>query len=106
MNDENRETPEPAVGMPSTIVLHTDRLPATVVRVTAREVVVQEDLARRVDDNGMSEDQRYDYEPDPNGQLRRFTRRRDGRYWARGTATGSGISLVLGVRRMYHDFSF
>jgi hypothetical protein len=90
------------VGMACTICYLTDRRAATVAKVspTARIVMVRMDKAIRTDKNGMSESQTYTYERDPSGAEYTFHRQGDGSYHA------PGKTLVLGVRRTYHDYSY
>lgn len=90
---------EPEVGMGATIRGYTDRIAATVVQVEKNKaglvtkVVVQEDKAYRLDNNGMSEVQDYRYEPNPMGAQHVFTRRSDGKF--RQAGTGSyGVSFA------------
>ena len=102
MGGSNRAL-EPEVGMGCTILCWTDRHAATVVEVrSATTIVVQQDHARRVDKNGMSESQKYEYTPNPEATREVFTRRKDGRWKKRG----GGYTLMLGERMEYHDFSF
>lgn len=108
--------PTPEVGMGCTILGWTDRHPATIVEVTkdrgAVLLKVQEDEYRRVDGNGMSEDQRYLYSPDPNGQIHWYRQDKSGR-WTEvklnpetGRYCKQGGGLRIGEREKYHDFSF
>lgn len=109
--------PEPTIGMGATILGWTDRNPATVVNVfrTGKSlyVVTQDDSYRRIDENGMSESQEYEYTPNPNGGKRTFRRADDGQWHAvalnddtgRYVKTG-GNGLRIGEREKYHDFSF
>lgn len=92
---------DPYVGMPCTVAYMTDRVAATVIYVSRslRKVVVQEDLSTRTDQNGMSDQQAYSYERDPNGKWHTFYRRGDG-------YAQDGVSLRLGYRNSYHDYSF
>jgi hypothetical protein len=94
--------PAPAVGMAATVLYWSDRHAATVIKVTAKTVTVQEDKAVRTDQNGMSEVQQYDYSPDPEGRVLTFRLNKKGAYVNRK----SGRGLLLGVRRHYHDYSF
>jgi hypothetical protein len=91
--------PEPAVGMGATICCWTDRHAATIVKVTRCQIHVQEDIATRIDNNGMSECQQYEYRPDPNGAVIVFRKTK------RGWKSKSG-GLLIGTRRHYYDFSF
>ena len=91
----------PYEGMPATCTSNSDRYPCTVYRVSksAAKIVVRGDKAIRTDSNGMSEDQEYRFEPDPEGDLRTF--------WRSGAGYGKrGSVLILGVRRAYYDYSF
>jgi hypothetical protein len=96
------QQPTPTVGMPATVCYWTDRHAGTVIKVTAKTITVQEDTATRVDSNGMSENQDYTYERNPNGRITVFRQNKAGAW--RGANRGPG--LVLGHRRSYHDFSF
>lgn len=111
-----RGEPEPHVGMGATLLSYTDRSPATVIKVyDVRGVVyidVQTDTYRRIDSNGMSEMQEYDYTPNPAGYIQTFRKTTDG-FWQgcyKNSATGRynkrDGGLRLGARERYHDFSF
>ena len=94
----------PTVGMGATIHVGSDSYPATVIQVTrnGKRVVIQEDIATRIDNNGMSESQDYTYEPNPKGEIHIVTLRKDGRY----RETGGTTPVSIGFRRKYYDFSF
>lgn len=86
--------------MPCTMVYYSDRHPATVVRVVSKVTIdIQEDDAKRTDNNGMSESQTYEYKQNPNGVIHRARLTKRG--WR---AKGTGV--ILGHREMYYDFSF
>lgn len=107
--------PEPTVGMGATLLHWTDRTAATVIGWddSKQIITVQEDHARRTDTNGMSEQQVYEYTPDPNGCMRHF-RRTDTGTWrsvrfnpdSKRWVFAGGNGLRLGQRDHYHDFSF
>ena len=63
--------PAPQVGMGATLLCYTDRHACTVTKVFEVSkklyVEVQQDFAVRIDGNGMSECQKYDFKPNPNG---------------------------------------
>lgn len=107
-----RGEPAPTVGMGATILMWTDRQPATIVAVETYRgqpmVTVQEDRARRVDSNGLSECQEYEYSPDNLGAKWRFAKSKAGdwREMLEGRMARSGRGLRIGERRKYHDFSF
>ena len=96
--------PEPAVGMGCTILHWSDREAATIVRVTDCTLHVQIDRTTRLDDNGMSECQRYSYEPDTNGTVRVFRLTKRG--WREQGSRGRGAGLLIGHRQAYYDYSF
>lgn len=100
---ENVKPPVPEVGMGATIVMYSDRHAATVVEVVGpKKIIVQEDTSTRTDKNGMSENQDYNYSPNPAAPRRTFTLRKDGR-WHESKA---GTIIRLGERDSYHDFGF
>lgn len=94
----------PEVGMGVTVSVGSDRYPGTVIQVTqnGRRVVFQYDLYKRIDSNGMSESQTYEFSSDPNGRTEIATLRKDGRY----RITGSKTPVHIGSRSAYYDFSF
>lgn len=90
----------PEIGMGATMCAWTDRHAATIVKVTPCQVHVQQDIAKRVDENGMSECQRYEYQPNPQAPVIVFRKTK------RGWRSACGYGLIIGVRREYYDFSF
>lgn len=90
----------PEVGMGATVLCWTDRHAGTIIKVTPAQIHVQHDIATRVDKNGMSESQQYEYAPDPNGRVDVF------RMTKRGWRNTSGNGLAIGIRQQYYDFSF
>lgn len=94
----------PTVGTGATISYHSDRVAATLIQVTHRgkRIVLQRDKATRIDHNGMSELQEYNYERDENGTTFIATLRKDGTY----RLVGGTERVSLGNRREYYDFSF
>lgn len=95
-----RPLPEPKVGDGATVICYSDRHAATVVEITKNKIVVQHDIATRMDTNGRSEDQSYAYTRNPNGRLRTFRRT------SRGWRDSDGNGLYIGGRMEYYDFSF
>jgi hypothetical protein len=109
--------PEPQVGMGATILCWTERHAATIIQVWANRkqtyINVQEDHVRRVDKNGMSESQEYEFSPNPQGAISTYRRADDGSWhqvrfnsrtqrWRKTHGEG----LRIGERAHYHDFSF
>lgn len=104
MEKSKQKTPE--VGMGATILGYTDRNACTIISVEPKRITVQRDNAIRTDENGMSEIQRYDINPNPNGVKSVFTLRKNGR-WVRETeSSNGGTYLLIGERQEYYDFSF
>lgn len=97
----------PKVGMGATMIGWTDRHAYTVVEVkSARHVVVQRDAVKRVDMNGISESQRYEFSADPEGEMYEVTRRKNGRWVIKGESMKNGTKFVIGHREEYFDYSF
>lgn len=98
---------QPEVGMGATELMWTDRHAYTVTRVVSpRRVEVRQDLAIRVDENGMSDAQQYRYEPDPEAPVEVITKRKNGRWVRMGQPTSHGPVFILGTRDEHHDYSF
>lgn len=97
---------EPAVGDPATILCWSDRHAATVTAVTrfktgtraglVKSITVRPDHAQRIDTNGMSESQEYEYAPDPSRLEQTFRTNKHGRT----------PGLAIGFREEYYDYSF
>lgn len=105
---ENKNDEPPKVGDGATYGCWTDRHAGTVIDVSknGKTVCVREDRAARVDKNGMSEMQEYEYSPNPEGQVIIFTLRKNGRYNEKGCPMGHGNRVGFGHRSAYHDYSF
>jgi hypothetical protein len=107
----------PNIGDGATILSWTDRDPATVIDVEEKGkyiyVTTQDDDFRRVDNNGISEEQSYLFIPDPGGSIRhwRITQRGDvervmiNEQTGRWNKWGDG-GIRFGERAKFHDFSF
>lgn len=104
----SKNTITPVVGIGATILMWSDRLPCTVIEVSksGKSVVVQHDEYTRTDNNGMSECQDYEFAPNPEGQKRTFTLRKNGRWVVEGSGMKSGECLSIGHRNRYYDFSY
>lgn len=101
----------------ATLLSWTDRRAATVVEVFKKGVydyiVVQRDIATRVDKNGMSDAQSYEYSRDPNGFKETFRIGKKGTFEKvyvnaeTGRFVKAGVGgLSVGTRNEYYDFSF
>ena len=101
---EKEQPIQPEIGMGATLLGYTDRFPYTVIEVSknGKRCKVQEDSAVRLDDNGVSESQHYDYIPNPEGEIIAISRRKNGAW----IEVGGGARFHVGSRRKYHDYSF
>lgn len=109
--------PEPHYGMGATLLEYTDRNPATIVDVeifkNVTYITVQEDEAKRIDTNGISESQQYEYMSNPNGIKSTFRKESSG-VWQQVRLNEktqrwnkvSGSKLLIGRREKYYDPSF
>lgn len=101
----------PAVGMGATELMYTDRKPYTIVEIIdEKTIVVQEDKAIRLDDNGMSECQDYEFQSNPEAPKVTLVKKTsskvpNGRWVRKGSSINSN-SFLIGKRDSYHDFSF
>lgn len=108
--------PEPKVGMGVTFLHWTDRSAGTIFRVftvgKTTYIETRDDDYKRIDKNGMSEEQDYEFKTRVNGCKRYFRIGRKG-FWesvkqneaGRWVKSGSR-GLRIGDRDHYHDFSF
>lgn len=103
----NSSHPTPVVGMGCTLLYYTDRKAATIVEVVnERKIAIQEDIATRIDSNGMSESQAYTYSPNPEAAKEIYTLRKNGRWVRVGDSAKNGQAIGIGYRKSYHDYSF
>jgi len=94
----------PEVGDGVTICYWSDSEPATIIKVStsAHKLTIQTDKSKRIDKNGISESQEYEYTSDPDGSVYVAYLRLDGTY----RLTGSKTRVSLFGRRKFHDYSF
>lgn len=101
--------PEPQVGMGVTECLYTDREPYEIIEVKdERHIVVRGLDCRRVDSNGLSECQEYEYTSNPDRATYTLYKRKDGT-WVRRVGThgvDSHSGWVIGFAEKYYDPSF
>ena len=106
----------PKVGDGATLCSWSDRNPATVIMVQEKGNVVyidvQSDDYKRIDDNGMSECQEYEYTANPEGSISHF-RIRKGKIERirKNPETGRWIKssnggVYFGKREKFYDYSF
>lgn len=103
----------------ATICLYTDRHAGTIIKTfnhgKSSFIVWQRDTAVRVDNNGLSDAQKFEYKSDPNGSTRTFRYDEKKEMWrevirdehsGRWRLTGSSTGIILNSRDEYFDFSF
>jgi hypothetical protein len=99
----------PAVGDGATVMHYSDRSAATVTKVTTSRrgvvtVFVKGDHSKRIDKNGMSEMQTYEFTPNPDApEVPVKLRKHNGRKVWR---TKDGAGIAFGYRDEYYDFTF
>ena len=94
----------PKVGDGATIQHWSDRSAATVIWVSpsGHQVKIQEDDAKLIDGNYLSEYQAYEFTPNPNARVVLVTRRQNGDYRVAGAST----RVYFGFRNKYRDPHF
>jgi len=99
---------KPQVGMGATLLMWSDRHPYTIHKISEdnKKLWASLDNYKRIDNNGFSEIQDYEYwnenEKNPD-RWQLFTFRKDNR-WHQGTKL-SGTVLSIGHREEYYDFT-
>ena len=102
----NSQSPVPVVGMGCTELWFSDRKACTIVEVVSpKRIVVQRDIATRIDSNGMCDQQEYSYQPNPEATKIIVTRRKNGRWVRMGDCSECGRAYALNVRREFYDYS-
>ena len=108
--------PTPEVGMGATFLSYSDRSAGTIIRVfkigQSLAVEVQADDAKRIDNNGMSESQEYEFTRNPNAPITTFKKDKRG-FWVHVYRSGytdrwvkSVGGLRIGEREEYFDPHF
>lgn len=112
MSNERIDTmtqPTPTVGMGATAGYGSDAYPYTIVAVSpsGTRISVQEDTAELVSAPGpIGSREDYIYKPNPEGQIKHYSLRKNGYWYPVGSDMHSGGGLAVGVRRYYQDPSF
>lgn len=108
----NSTKPTPEVGMGCTLLFWSDRYAGTIIKIENNIIHVQQDNATRIDKNGISEDQEYEYTPNPKGAMYYFRIRKGKLVQVRLNMEtnrwniANECNLSIGTRRQYYDFSF
>lgn len=99
---ETCKSDEPVVGMGATECCWSDRHAYTIIKVKSKcRLLVQQDIAIRTDDNGMSECQDYKFKPNPKGRIVELIKTKHG--WKE---LGGCTHYLIGTRDEYYDYSF
>lgn len=104
---EGMKMPEPQVGMGATEMCFSDRHPYEVIEVKdARHITVRALDWKRVDNNGMSDSQDYEYSSNPENRTADLFLTKQGE-WRQRYGRHLGVNrFVLGFAERYYDFSF
>ena len=105
--EERVKMPEPKVGMGVTEMCWSDRHAYEVISIKdKRHITVRRLDAIRVDNNGMSESQKYVYAPDEHNETASLFLTKKGEWREKeGRTLGCNI-FVMGYAEEYYDYSF
>ncbi len=102
----------PVVGMGATELWAKDRHAGTIVEIlhktdgSVKGFKWQQDDTKRIDNNGMSDSQQYEYTPNTNAMTYTVILRKNGRYVRKGESMNQGISYMVGERCEFYDYTF
>lgn len=118
---ENMMMPKPEIGMGVTELCYTDRHPFEVIAIlNDKRIKVREMTAERTDTNGMSDCQKYNYVPNPDGEVKTLVLRNgkwrdlvkeydndeNGRLIEVETRRLGCNGWLIGRAEKYYDYSF
>lgn len=104
---ENVKTIKPEVGMGATECLWSDRNPFEIIEVQDdRHIVVRALDWKRIDDNGMSESQEYEYTSNANNATKQLFLTKQGKWREREGRRLVGNGWYIGSAERYYDFTF
>ena len=104
---ENVKTIKPEVGMGATECLWSDRNPFVIVEVKDdRHIVVRALDWKRIDSNGMSESQEYEYTSNENNATKQLFLTKQGKWREREGRRLVGNGWYIGSAERYYDFTF
>lgn len=108
MLENSNGQPVPQVGMGATECMYSDRHAYEIIEVKdERHIVVRQYDTKRIDNNGMSESQEYEYISNPNNPTRNLFLTKQGRWRERVGQRGLGRNgWVIGRATEYYDYSF
>lgn len=106
---ENSRGAQPEVGMGVTQCLWSDRHPWEIIAVKDdRHITVRKLDAKRIDNNGFSECQEYEYTSNENNPVYTLYKTKKGKWVIRVGKNGvdSSYGWCIGVAEEYYDFTF
>ena len=104
---EHCKNPEPEVGMGVTELYFSDREPYEIIEVKDdRHITVRALNYKRIDDNGMSESQEYEYFSNPDGYVAHLFKTKNGKWVERIGKKYSCNGWFIGKAEKYYDYSF
>ena len=100
--------PEPQVGMGATECSWSDRDPYEIIEVKdARHITVRQMNAKRIDDNGMSDCQDYEYSSNEDGRIAHLFLTKQGKWREKYSDRSLGCNgWFIGFAEKYFDYSF
>ena len=99
--------PAPEIGMGVTRCGWSDRHPYEIIEVKdARHITVREMNAKRIDANGMSDCQDYEYTSNPDGGIEHLFLTKQGKWRDRQGRTLGCDGWFIGFAEKYFDYSF
>lgn len=109
--EQMKDGVEPAPGVDCTILSYTDRSPAVVTRVSPSKATIwirdRSYKAAPGVSNAYTESQEWVVgEPYEHMEEQCYTRRKNGKYYRKGSPMHGGGSLLIGVALVYYDPSF
>lgn len=104
---ESSAMPAPQVGMGVTEMCWSDRHPYEIVAVKdARHITVRPLGHKRIDENGFSESQEYEYFSQPDAPTLNLFLTKQGRWRERIGRSLGATCFYVGFAEEYYDFSF
>lgn len=105
---ENSKMPTPEVGMGVTECSYSDRHPYEVIAIKdSRHITVRELDWKRIDNNGMSDSQEYEYYSNPENRTADLFLTKQGQWRERYDGRRLGCNcFYIGTAEYYYDYTF
>lgn len=95
---------KPEIGIGVTEIMFSDRHPYTITAILSpKRIQVKPDIVKRIDKNGFSEGQEYEYITDEKAEPITLFLNKFGRWKQLGNSQGS--TFLIGKREEYYDFT-